>query len=263
MVVAGLADGAFDRGVEKALHRRVEAVERHQGADLFSTDLFRRALECVERRAFAPREMHAGGAGLADRLKDFLHQSELIGSEGVAGRKVIDVRIGLERHSRVHERELVLQDVVLPLVGRSQRRDGTRVLFEKAFLDDLVYVGAREREPRLEAALDLRKVMLLGAMEIAEHGVEVFLRGHDYPGVPVADCAELLGNGLEVEHEMGVVSNEPTDLVHQKHYPVALALTVEIALHPFGEVLHREAEVILTAIDPFLNRAFTLPQRFH
>ena len=55
--------------------------------------------------------------------------------------------------------------------------------------------------------------MLLGALEIPQNGVEVFLRGHDHPRASAADRTELLGDGLEVEHEVCVVADELTDLV--------------------------------------------------
>ena len=75
MVVARLVDGALDRGVEEALDRRIEAIERHQRADLFVLRLLGRALEGVEGGAFALGEMQAGGAGLADGLEDLLDQT--------------------------------------------------------------------------------------------------------------------------------------------------------------------------------------------
>ena len=59
--------------------------------------------------------------------------------------------------------------------------------------------------------------MLLGRGHLAEHGVDVLLRGHDDPRPPVADCAELLGDGLQIEHQVGVVADELADLVDQEH----------------------------------------------
>ena len=175
VVVARLVDGELDRGVEKPLHCWIKEMKRGQRTDLVLTELLGRALKRVEGGAFTPREMQTGGAGLADRLEHLLHQRELVGGEGVASREVVGIRVGLERHTRMHKRELILQDVVLPLVGRSQRSRSAGVLLQEALLDDLIDVGAREREPRLEATLDLREVLPLGTLEIAKHGVEILL----------------------------------------------------------------------------------------
>ena len=38
-------------------------------------------------------------------------------------------------------------------------------------------------------------------------------------------------------------------------------LAVEVLLHPLGEVLDGEAEVVLAAVDPLLDRVLALPQR--
>ena len=89
--VLGLVDGLLDRRVEEALDGRVEAVERHQDADVLEGDRFRRRLEGVEDRPLATGQVQPGRPGLADRLEDLLDQLELVGGERVVLDEVVAV----------------------------------------------------------------------------------------------------------------------------------------------------------------------------
>ena len=260
MIVAGLIDGALDGSVEKALDGWVEAIEWRQCADLCTPQLFGRALKCVQDRTLTLGEMQTCGASLADGLKDLLDQGELISGEGIAGGKIGGICVGPKGHARVHKRKLVLQNVLLAGVRRGQRCRGGIVLLEEAFLDNFIHVGAGEGKPCLEAALDFRKVLGLGAFQITQHCVQVFLGGHDNPGPAMTDCAKLFGDGLQVEHEVGVAADELADLICQEHDAVLWALAVQITLDPFGKIFHGKAEIIFRSIDPLLHRAFALSQ---
>ena len=48
---------------------------------------------------------------------------------------------------------------------------------------------------------------------------------------------------------MGVVADELPHLIHQEHDSVVRAPAFEVLLHPFGEILDRESEVVLRSVD--------------
>jgi hypothetical protein len=58
----------------------------------------------------------------------------------------------------------------------------------------------------LEPCLDLGEVVALLAGAVAEDLVHVLLGGHEDPRLALALGVEGLGDGLQVEHELGVVS---------------------------------------------------------
>ncbi len=76
----------------------------------------------------------------------------------------------------------------------------------------------------------------------------------------MTDCAKLFGDSLKIEHEVGVAADELADLIRQEHDAVVRALAVQIALDPFGEIFHRQAEIVYRSVDPLLHRAFALSQ---
>ena len=55
------------------------------------------------------------------------------------------------------------------------------------------------------------------------------------------DGAEVLGGGLQVEHQVGVLADELTDLVHQEDDAVVRSAGVQVLPDPSSEVLDREA----------------------
>jgi hypothetical protein len=86
----------------------------------------------------------------------------------------------------------------------------------------------------------LEKSLAAWHAEVAEHGVDVLLRGDHHPGAAAAGGAKVLGDGLQVEHQVRVLADELADLVGQEDDAVALTAAVEVAPHPLGEVLDGE-----------------------
>lgn len=251
-VAGGLVDGGFDDAFEEALDGGVKAVEGHQDADGFALKLDGGGLEGVEHGALAAGQVQAGDAVAADGLEDLLHQLELVRGEGVNGGKVGGAGVGFEGHADIAKAELVFEDVGLGVVEGLQCLAGGLGLAQEALLDDLVHIGAGQGEAGLEAALDLGEVVGAAGAHFAEDGVDVLLGGNDHPGPAAAEGAEIFGDGLEVEHQVGVLTDELTDLVHQEDQAMAGTPAVEVVAHPAGEVFHREQgfEVLLGLVEP-------------
>ena len=262
VVALGVVDGGLDHAFEEALDGRVEAIHGHQHAHRLGAELHGGGLEGVEHGALAAGQVQAGDPMAADGLEDLLHQLELVGREGVDVGEVLGVGIGLEGHADVAEAELVLEDVGAGAVERGQLGPGGVGLGQQTLLDDLVDVAAGQGQPGLEAALNLGKVVGLAGAHLAEDGVDVLLGGDHHPGAPAAGGAEVLGDGLEAEHQVGVLADELADLVHQEDQAMGGAAAVEILAHPAGEVLHREqrGEVGLGLVQPAAGALGALAQ---
>ena len=184
--------------------------------------------------------------GLADRLKDFLDQLELVRGERVVLDEILGILEWLEGHPAVLESQLVLEDVALSLSKVSSSSSFTSsALCEQTGLDHLIDVGAGERQAGLETPLNLGEVVRLRLPHLAEHGVDVLLGCDDDPGPAAADRAEFLGDRLEIEHQMRVGADELADFIDQEEQSVVRPLGVEILLDPFAEVLDREGETAL------------------
>ena len=164
--------------------------------------------------------MHARGAYLADGLEHLLQQLELVGRKGVVGGEVFGALDALEGGGVVRKRELVVDDVGLGRPDGLQGRLGLGGFFEQAVGNHLVGVGAGQQQPGVEAPLNLGEVLPSGLAALAQGGVNVGLAGDDDPRPALALGAQLLGDGLQVEHELGVVADELAHLVHQEHHAV-------------------------------------------
>ena len=259
-VVSRLIDRFLDRGVEEALDRRIEVVKRHQDADFARGNGFRRGLEGVEHRPFAARQMQARRSGLANGFEDLLDQQELIRRERVVPDEILLVLERTEGHAAVLERELALEDVALGHELRFEHILYVRTLRQKAGLNDLVDVGARQRQGREEAPLNLGEILLLRPAHVAQNGVHVLLGGDDHPRAATAERPQFFRDRLQVEHQMRVGPDEPADFVDEERDPMPRPFRVQVFVHPLAEILDRQGEVALGPFDPSDARRLALPE---
>ena len=203
--------------------------------------------------------MQPGRPGPADDLENLLHQLELVRDERVILHEVVRVAEGLQRHTYARERQLVLEDVALGRIELLEWRDDLRPLGQQPRLDDLVHVGARQRQPGGETSLNLREVVRLRGLHLAEDLVDVLLRRDDDPGGGAADGAQVLRDGLQVEHQLAVLADELPDLVDQENQAVLRAPGIQVLLHPLAEVLDAQREVRFGGVHPSFGGFLALP----
>ena len=121
---------------------------------------------------------------------------------------------------------------------------------------------AEERESRvLKRPWIFEKSWLGDVLHFSKDRVEVLLRSHDDPRPALTDRAQLLGNRLEIQHEVGICSDELPYLVDEEHQSMSVATPVEVLLHPLREVLDGYGEVPLGIVDPLLCRLLGLIER--
>ena len=88
--------------------------------------------------------------------------------------------------------------------------------------------------------------MLLAA--VTNHLVDVLLRGHEQPSPSAALSVERLSDGLKVQHQLCVGTDELPDFVDEEVQSVAHRLLVQPGAHFLGEVLDRNRIRVLIGL---------------
>ncbi len=233
-------DHAANVALEEGLQRVVEHPKRDDGVLVLVLHALGRLLKAAEHRTLAAREVLARAAVAADLAHDVLHELELVVGKGEGLGKVVGVVVAHKVARGLLEGKEVAQDGRGLGVLRAEKTGGLGVLCQDAALDDLVGAGAGKREARVEAALDLREVV---ARDL-DHRVDILLRGDHDPHAAGALGAQLLDDGLQVEHEVDVAANKLADLVgHEEQAELAAVgrcLGVCVVADLVGERLDRE-----------------------
>ena len=113
----------------------------------------------------------------------------------------------------------------------------------------------------MEAGRDLGKVVGARLVGFAQRGVDVFLAGDDDPRTALALCAQLLGDGLQVEHELGVPANELPHLVHQKDDPVRWSFGLQILVDQRRKTFDVDAVTFAGVVEPLASGIFAHAER--
>ncbi|MNQ59776.1 hypothetical protein D3C85_740370 [compost metagenome] len=79
------------------------------------------------------------------------------------------------------------------------------------------------------------------------------MRGDDDPGAALADGAEVFGDGLQGQHQLGVAADELANLVDQKQHAVFGRLGFQVFIDPAAEVFHGDAEGLLGVLEPLVR----------
>ena len=239
--------------VELLLQRVEEAPERHEALLGASLDGLRGLLVGGEHAALAGRKALALVAVLADLLQDVGHKRELVAYEREALDELALVGVAAQVAAGVLEAEQVLEDRRL-LVELALEGDlGGVGLVEHALLDDLVDAAGGEGEARLEATLDLGEVVA----DDHHHLIDGLLAGDDHPDAALALGADLLDEGLQVQHEVHVVVEVLAHLVDHEQEAEATVGLRGATLAVLVDVAHELAEVDrygVSALRPFRHR---------
>ena len=260
-VVGGLVDGALDGGLQERFDGRIEVVQRDECVGTPMPVDEGSGLERIEHGALALGKVHARSAYLADGLEHLLQQLELIRRKGVVGGEVFGALDALEGGGVVRKRELVVDDVGLGRPDGLQGRLGLGGFFEQAVGNHLVGVGAGQQQPGVEAPLNLGEILPSGLAALAQGGVNVGLAGDDDPRPALALGAQLLGDGLQVEHELGVVADELAHLVHQEHHAVLRPFALQVGVDQRGEAFDVDLVALTGVVKPLASRVFGHAQR--
>ena len=221
--------------VQKVFQRIIKTIEGHKRADLFLFDGDGRLFEKRQHRTLAFGEMFPRGAVRADGSEHAREQIELIGNKGIDLLKILQARVQLFLYTVVKDDE-VFDDRRLLLVAKGERLLCRRRLFEDPLFDDRIDVGRGQGKTRIKPPLDLGKVVPLYLGD----RVDILLAGDDEPCLPLAFFAELFADGLQIEHEVGIVADILADLIDQKDDMMIFSFFLNVRLYALGEVFNAD-----------------------
>ncbi len=251
-VILGDVDGALHAGLEgrpEALEGQVEGNELPQGQGLgFDATM----LEYIHQRALPDRAVPPEEGVVAGQVfVGHFEQGKLIGQGGIGLHEVGLVAVAGK--GTAFDLDQGLDVVVLLLIQVFEGRYVLGALGEEPFHDDLIGVFAGQVELDFEAVLDAGEVIVLLAVEPAHHTVDVLLRSDDHPGAPLAFGGQGLGDGLEVEHQFGLVGDVLPDLVYQEVDAGLRSLGFQPAVYPFGKGFGGDLVLLLVAKDELIG----------
>ena len=149
--------------------------------------------------------------------------------------KILQARVQLFLYAVVKDDE-VFDDRRLLLVAKGERLLCRRRLFEDPLFDDRIDVGRGQGKARIKPPLDLGKVVPLYLGD----RVDILLAGDDEPCLPLAFFAELFADGLQIEHEVGIVADILADLIDQKDDMMIFSFFLNVRLYALGEVFNAD-----------------------
>ena len=193
-------------------------IKRDHAADLpFGIQLLEGDLADLQRRAFADR-LESSGKGIM--VREFDHRGaeeiELIRHERIESHKIVAVgKTAVLAHAvrEVVDRGHVAREVV---INRRNLGDGPRILFEEASTNDLADILGRELNLRVEATDDAREVVALRIVHLTHDVRDIRLGRDDDPAGVAAFRVELLGDGLQGQHQRRRVCDILSDFVDEE-----------------------------------------------
>ena len=97
--------------------------------------------------------------------------------------------------------------------------------------------------------MNLREVVALLLGSVADDGVHVFLGCDHHPCTPVGLDGKIFSNGLQGQHELPVLTDKLTDLVHQKEDAAIRFLLRQPRIHVVGEIADRHRVCVLIPLN--------------
>ena len=202
--------------------------------------------------------MLAGCTVGADAGQHTCQKVELIGHKGIHLCKILRIGVQFFLHTVVENNE-VLDDGALLVVDQPQALGCGVGLFQNALFDNGIHVCRGQGQPGIKASLNLREIV---AFHLGD-GVDILLRGHNDPRLALTFLAKFLGHSLEVQHQLGVIADILTDLIHQKNNMVVAALLIQISLHTLGKVLDADLVGLRCLFAPVAGGRLAHKAHFH
>ena len=194
--------------------------------------------------------MLAGSTVGTDSGQDGTKQIELIRDKRINGGKIVFSCVQFAFY-RVGEDNLVLNGRFFLAVQETQCLGGSIIFFEDTFFDDRVDISGRQGQAGIKAALDFGEIIAFDF----DNRIDVLLGSDDDPDFAIAGAAQIFGHGLQVEHEIAVVTDILADFIDEEHDMMVMAFFVDILFDAAGKFFDGDA----IGLDGFLT---PVPCRF-
>ena len=216
-------------------------------------------LEAREHRALGAQVL-ARAALVAQAVDDVLHELELVVHERESVREALRAVIAAQVVARPLEGEQVFEHGGVFAVLHGEQVVRVVVLGEDTPADDLARAGARKRQAGVEPPLNLGEVLPCHGGNL----VDGLLARHDHPHAAGALRAQVLDDGLEVEHEACVGAYVLAHLVDHEQQAKLAALLLGALGHVLIDLAHEPIDgelELLGVVEPALCGLATLGAR--
>ena len=237
--------------IQKVFQCVIEAMEGYNDPCLFIHDIDGGFLKKRQHGALTAGKVFTGSPVGTNRSQYAGQQIELVRHKGVDLGKVFRTRVQLF-FCRVIEHNQVLDNRCFLLIEQPERLRSRFRFLKDSLLDNSIHICRREGETGIKPALNFRKVI---ALDLGD-GVNILLAGHDDPCLAHALLAQFLSHSLEIEHQLGVITDVLTNFVHQKYNMVVVPLALDIALDALGEVFNADGIWLHRFLTPVSRRSF-------
>ena len=213
-------DRAFKEGVDGI----IKEVEGNKSILVLILYFLRCLLEAGEHGTLTAGKVLARIAVFPNLSQYLLNNDELVRHKGEGGRKLRAIRKALDVQYRIVKGVEVFQDSVFLVVHHAEKLLSLFGLCQHTLFDDLINGRRGQTEAGVEASLNLGKV-IAGDMD---NGVDCLLARNHHPDFAHAAGSDFFHKGLQIDHQIPVVTDILTNLVHHEQQTEVLALTVHI-----------------------------------
>ena len=137
--------------------------------------------------------------------------------------KIFCVGIQFFLHTVIEDNQ-IFDDGCFLVIEQTQALCCCLSLIQNTLFDNSVHIGRGQRKTCIETSLNLGEVITfhLG------NGVDVLLARYNYPGLTHALLAQFFCHCLEIQHQLGILTNILTDLIHKKNHMVVITFFINI-----------------------------------
>ena len=170
-------------------------------------------------------------------------QIKLVWNKRINLCKVFCVGVQFFLHAVVEDNQ-IFDDGCFLVIEQTQALGCGLCLIQNTLFDNSVHIGRGQRKTCIETSLNLGEVVTLHL----GNGVDILLARYDYPSLTHTLLAQFFRHCLKVQHQLGIIANVLTDLIHKENHMVVVTFFINIGLHSLGKILNAD----LVALGCFL-----------
>src|SRR5690625_4419567 len=126
-----------------------------------------------------------------------------------------------------HKIKKRLKIFTLGSINFSDLRRGCLILRKEALTNYFFNILTSEFQTVSKPVLDFREIVCLRFSAVSSNLLHVFLGCDKNPGPALALCCQGLRNGLEVQHELRIGSDELSDFINEEIQPESDGLLIK------------------------------------
>ena len=179
-------------------------------------------------------------------------QIELIWDKRINLCKIFRAGVQFFLHTVVEDNQ-IFDDGCFLIIEQTQALCCGLSFIQNTLFDNCVYIGRGQRKACIETSLNLGEVVTLHL----GNGVNILLACYDYPSLTHALLAQFFRHGLKVQHQLGIIANVLSNLIHKENHMVVIAFFFNIGLYALGEILNADLVALGCFLAPVAGSRFT------